>query len=342
MVERNLWPKNKELPENNRALELGFRHSPEAVRQLAWNISRRDKITAEDLGLEPHPSRIVRNDFSAQRDFAIGSYLYFSKIGNLRESRKMSGYDDQDDPHTVKPTWNVTDLFIKPETNHVATIAHSIKIRNIVRPNIGKVVDDVNFIRSKKDVAIVFNHGKWNGFPHTGYMYMYVEAMEALANMEIDEKKVVFIIGGDTNHDIKLFGHKPFLNTTWRLSINSYLPYDILFSAENFNSTNSPDDYWSEVYKALMPDFVLIEENDPLAEIKTERLAKISKKILPIVRSRWGKNESGRNISQTNIRNLRAEIFFAPEQFDAMRNLEDVCFNRKANWKEFLQENGRL
>lgn len=341
MIERENWPRDNTLPENNQALLKGFRYSSEAIRQLAWEIVSKDRITAESIGLNPHPSPLVINDLSFQRDFTIASYLYLVGFIGPGEFKKMSTYVGSKNRDIVETKWDSTNLFVKADEKYTfGNTPSPIQVRNIIRPSFRKVAEDINFIRSKKDVAVVLVHGKWNGFPHTGYFQMYIETMSELENYGIKEDKIIFVLAGDTNKDIKLFGHNPFLNTLWRLSMNSYIPCDFLCSSGDFDSINDADNHWVNNYKSLQPDFIHFDGKDPLISHKLKRIKKLRPKITPIIRTRFNEGDD-LFVSQTNLRTFSAGIFTVKAQLeDAM--IEQHYFDRKSNWKKFLQENGKL
>ena len=88
--------------------------------------------------------------------------------------------------------------------------------------------------------------------------------MTTLRDYGIKEEKIVFVLAGDTNKDIKNLGFSPFLNTLWRLSMNSYIPYDFLCSSGDFESIDDASDHWIDNYMHLQPDFIHFDSKGPL------------------------------------------------------------------------------
>lgn len=327
--------KETTLSEDDSPIEDGRRYSPQALRYIATAIARGGITTAEDLGLTPHPSPLVANEFGESLEMSFAFYLWFIQA--------ISGSEAGLFPDQISmPDIGNNELYLEKGNE---------SLRNVVRKDLSTVSRDVEAIRKEHPgVTVVLTHGKWNTLPHLSYMFMYHQIMESLLSKGISEKDVVFVVANDTNKDIQASGAHPFLNTAWRISANSYLPYDFICSSGDFSDWEAASEHWIEQYKALQPDFVVVEHNQMLTGVHLKNALDAGVEPLIIERMSMEETDEEGFVLRTikpSTSSLYSTFELDPIVFMQFRLFvveldQGGAFLRKANWKKFLQERSLL
>lgn len=329
------WLETGELEEQWEMLGKGLRFSPPAIKEMAYKVAAGTKITYKEAGfLEPHPDPRVSPDFSFQYKYEMAFYLSF--VGFINEEQYRNFWYDTDGS---KPN---QDLGLGKYLPLIEN-GHNY-LRNIVSPTIEKTAKYIQKIKLiRPNTVVVFNHGKWNGFPHSGYIMNYLNVMNILKKKGISEENVIYVVACDTNSDIRQRGSSPFLNTLWRISLNSYLPYDFVCSSGDFTSLEDADPFWKENYKILNPDYLVAVRTDRITKLKIKTLKELGLKTEVIQVPRYGSARENLSVSQTGLKtfnyDLLAALGFRMFIADAYNSGE---FDRKANWKNFLATRGLL
>lgn len=249
------WLETGYLEEQDWILEQGLRYSPQMLRYAGYYIAKNAEAPLVKYG----------NNLSLEQSIAF--YLMFIGAIDREEYGSRFGVSEG------KPPEVGAEQLLKPE---------SIQLRNTIRPSIENVSEDIEKIRTvNKNAVVVFNHGKFNTFPHVGYMFTYLTVMRQMEEMGHFEDDVIYIVANETNNYIQSVGDTPFLNTAWRVSANSYMPYDFICPADKYKLENAQD-YWTDAYSSLRPDFVIINSEDKLAEKLREQVKRAGSGISTI------------------------------------------------------------
>lgn len=345
LAEIENWVDSGILLERNQILDRGLRYSPKSIKAMAYKVATSAKIGFKEAGFSsPHPDSRVLNDFSIPYKMEISFYLYLTGMLNDEEYKNFihtttEGLGGQG----IEIPVDISDLFLGKKDR---------RVRNVIRPNIDVVAKDIEKIRQEKPwVAVVFNHGKWNGFPHCGYMLAYLDVMEAMSDMGYHEADVIYVIANDTNSDIKEAGSQPFLNTSWRMSLNSYLPYDFIYSSGDFGSYNNVNKHWNRHYELLKPDFIVADPDDPVTPFKVARVKELGLDTKFIFRKRFGsltrepigETTYDQSVSQTGLKKFDYNILVAMQaKKHIIECYNEGHFERDANWREFLNYHNQL
>ena len=340
LKEIDRWLESKELEEQDWILSQGLRYTSQTIRAAGYYIAGNTRVRARDLGFEPHPSPLVVDDFSLTYKESISFYLWFIDAITTEEANHFLGDIEKAE---LQLSVEVENLFLKKDDRGV---------RNVVRPDIETVAQDIENIRKAKDnTVVVLNHGKWNTFPHLGYMFMYLAVMDELKERGYPEENIVFVIANDTNKDIKLSGSVPLLNTAWRASFNAYMPYDFICSSGDFDSWEEAPGYWTTKYGILKPDYVVVNPKDRLAKQRIKQVQQAGTQVLKCNSVQVvDTDERGRPFKRTGIHtsDLKSVLDLDLMTYVGVRNwlLQEKwaigAFDRKANWRDFLMERGLL
>jgi hypothetical protein len=165
---------------------------------------------------------------------------------------------------------------------------------------------------------------------------MYHEVMEKLKMKHIKEEDIIFLIAGETNDYMQWVGEAPFLNTAWRLSMMSYLPFDVICSTGQYEPADVKV-FWIEAYRRLRPDFLVVDPSDKSGEYKLGQAQEASIETVSRNRSHYLTHTGYVDISHTAL-GLPIVDGLSLMLFDdeISRLKSEGAFERKANWRNFL------
>lgn len=332
-------PEQKHGPQNaQEATEAGYPEAyvpPEVLESLVNKDELEDDLSLLKLGCRISPKGLRTTIFAAANGFYTedGYHLPFDTF-QTRTSALLYGY--------------FCDLFSKPEFDDllhgkkltenlasspgdmVAGPVHQV-LGSRVYPTLEEVALDIE--RRKKDnpeLKTIFIHGRWNNVPHPGHIFSSREIYSSVSNFyNIPENNLVIIVSCDNNSLIRASHTTPFLNTLWRVSMMSYIPWvDYVCPSGDFigvSYNKDVDRHWAHKYQILKPDFVNVDPDSPQLESITQRIknAGAIPVISPYRTGAWipepgnpmakrGKNP----ISATNIRDNKVDINTLESEFN--------------------------
>lgn len=295
-----------------------LRYTPKAIRRMAFAIS-------SAFGDIADPSKPFNFPWKWEAS------LYLLMTGFMEHSELRDFFLT---PGSVIKRERLPSKHIAPNTDS--------RVRNVVLGSVESAAEAVDIIRSETTEAIViFDHGKWNGIPHAGYIAGWLGIMNMLRGKKIAEPNVVWVRACDTNTDIRDAGSAPFLNTHWRKSLNSYLPLDVVCSSGDFDMKHA-DDYWAEAYRKIKPDYLVAVRGDSNTQKKFKRLKKMGMDTQILLRPRLGDEAVWDvSVSQRGLRKFDWDLplGMGSRQFVAAQ-YQGGAFDRKANWRKYLEDRG--
>jgi glycerol-3-phosphate cytidylyltransferase-like family protein len=255
------------LFDDYRLLHHGLRISPEAIRTLCFAVcSGFSDENGKHYVSSPH-FRLITLAYALFNDFFCQSELPILSGGKAIRGNL-----------TKKPS----DLLTGP-TDHslgskvfgcVESVALDIEKRKIAHP----------------DLKVVLFHGKWNSIPHPGHIFCLRDAITEMAQeYQIDQQNLIVVVICDTNQGIMVAGQIPFLNTLWRTSLMSFLPYvDYACPSGEYPHTDNDaaDRHWLNVYSLLSPFAVNIAPDHFRKEVVYKRVRQVG--AIPIEFPREG------------------------------------------------------
>lgn len=228
------------------AVKLGFRFSPQAVR--AMTLALANGIFTEEGYYGPPNSQFRQN---------VASYGYFNDFITkedyelLAQGKGIRGNLPQEE----------SDIWIGPKARLIS---------NSVYATIDEVALRVDEKRKEnRNTKVVLFDGKWNGVPHPGYFFLFKDTVnELMLTEKVDPEDLVFVVACASDNYIRLAGGRPFLNTLWRISLMSYLPWVDYVCASGDSDIEDIHRHWIYKTQVLWPDYISVEENHPFRERK--------------------------------------------------------------------------
>ena len=228
----------------------GLRYSPKAIRTLTFVLSSACEIPPDEKKHKmPNPQQYVENllIYAYSLGFISGLELWLEQkglpfIGNFSESPPSQ--------------------WIGRHPNSSTKILSSSET----------AAAELNTIRAEDPSAkVVLFHGKWNVL-HPGHMLFLQNSLLHISQQyEIPFSSLKALVVGERNAYIESVNVRPFLTTMWRLSLLSYLPNIFAVCPGGDITFQQASEYWTSTYRLLQPDFLPVEQGDPITPLKKDQ-----------------------------------------------------------------------
>jgi glycerol-3-phosphate cytidylyltransferase-like family protein len=244
--------KGFELPDDLSVLRFGYRISPVGIRTLLFAACNGVYREDSDYLL---PIKTFQARTSALLYGYFNDMFSMEEFGELLRGKRIEG------------------MLAETRIDMVAGPTYSA-LGNKIFPTIDEVAIDIERKRQRNpDIKVILVHGKWNNIPHPGHIILTRDVCnEVSARFGIDHKNMVVVVSCDTNSFIKASGAEPYLNTLWRASFMSYLPWvDYVTTSGEYPNGGNAAEHWAYKYWILKPDYINIDpESKNFDEIKSQ------------------------------------------------------------------------